>query len=55
MIKSNGNINEVKEKIRAFYEKDVDVTVNLGRNKFARFSGKLTGVISRPVYRQPVR
>lgn len=44
MIKANGNINEVKQKIRAFYEKDVDVTVNLGRNKFARFSGRLTGV-----------
>ncbi len=44
MIQPPKNINTIKEEIRTFYEKDVDVRVNLGRNKIMNFSGKLSGI-----------
>ena len=44
MIKSNITLSQVKETIKKMQSKDVDVTLNLGRNKFVSFSGKLTGV-----------
>ncbi len=44
MIKPAKNLNRVKEEIKNFYKQDVFVHVNLGRNKTAEFTGKLTGV-----------
>lgn len=44
MIKSFGSISQAKEAIKKLCEKDVYVTVNLGRNKKVSFSGKLSGV-----------
>lgn len=44
MIKSNGSLSEVKNIIAAMREKSVDVTLNLGRNKFVNFTGRLSGV-----------
>ena len=46
MIKSNGSLTEAKEIIKNLQSKRVDVTVDLGRNKFLNFTGKLTGVYS---------
>ena len=44
MIKSSRNLSYVKEEIKSFYDKPVDVRVNLGRNKIVCFSGRLSGV-----------
>ena len=44
MIKSLGSLSEVKSKIEKYYGKSVKVKVNLGRNKFASFCGKITGI-----------
>ena len=44
MIKQNSSINETKEKIKNFYGKNVEVKVNLGRNKFVSYTGKITSV-----------
>ena len=44
MIKSNTTLSQVKETIKKMQSKSVDVTLNLGRNKFVKFSGKLAGV-----------
>ncbi len=44
MIKSSITLTQVKERIKNMQQKNVDVTVNLGRNKFVQFSGTLTGV-----------
>ena len=44
MIKSSMTLLEVKEKIKKLYSKPVDVTLNLGRNKIVKFSGRLIGV-----------
>ncbi|MBO7345382.1 MAG: Veg family protein [Clostridia bacterium] len=44
MIKSNTTLSQVKETIKKMQSKSVDVTLNLGRNKYVKFSGKLTGV-----------
>ena len=44
MIKSNTTLSQVKETIKKMQSKAVDVTLNLGRNKYVKFSGKLTGV-----------
>lgn len=44
MIKAPKNISVIKEEIKRFYDKDVCVHVNLGRNKTADFTGRLTGV-----------
>ena len=44
MIKNSGTISRAKAIIESLLEKDVLVTVNLGRNKTMSFSGKLGGV-----------
>ncbi len=44
MIKTTATLSEVKSKIKNLKEKSVDVTVNLGRNKFIKFTGRLVGV-----------
>ena len=44
MIKSTATLVEVKERIKKLYSKPVDVTLNLGRNKTVKFSGRLIGV-----------
>ncbi len=44
MIKSSGSLSQVKEIINGLKQKSVEVTLNLGRNKFVSFCGKLSGV-----------
>ncbi len=44
MIKPTKNIKTIKENILSYYNTDVDVKVNLGRNKIVKFSGRLSGV-----------
>ncbi|MBQ7339421.1 MAG: Veg family protein [Clostridia bacterium] len=44
MIKNNCSLSQVKATIEKMREKEVDVRVNLGRNKYVSFSGKLVGV-----------
>ncbi len=44
MIKSNGSLLEVKTKIKSLQEQRVKVKINLGRNKFVSFEGKVSGV-----------
>ncbi len=44
MIKPKHDIAQVKATIADYFQKQVDVTVNLGRNKFLRFCGMLSGV-----------
>lgn len=44
MIKSNTSISQVKEIIAKMNLKNVEVVVNLGRNKYAKFTGVLSGV-----------
>ncbi len=44
MIKPKRDIDSVKKTISDYFRKQVDVTVNLGRNKVMRFCGELSGV-----------
>ena len=44
MIKKAMSISQAKEAVNALKEKQVVVTVNLGRNKFVSFCGRLSGV-----------
>ncbi|MBQ8426540.1 MAG: Veg family protein [Clostridia bacterium] len=44
MIKSTISLSQAKEVIKKMQEKSVDVTLNLGRNKFVSFKGVLSGV-----------
>ncbi len=44
MIKRTNTIQEVKKTVADYFRTQVDVTVNLGRNKKVRYSGELTGV-----------
>ena len=44
MIKPKHDIAHVKAAIADYFQKQVDVTVNLGRNKVQRFCGMLSGV-----------
>lgn len=44
MIKNNHSLSEAKEAIKNMHKKDVEVTLNLGRNKIVRFCGELEGV-----------
>ncbi|MBQ3219949.1 MAG: Veg family protein [Clostridia bacterium] len=44
MIKSTTSLSQAKEAIKRMQEKAVDVTLNLGRNKFVSFKGVLSGV-----------
>ena len=44
MIKTPFNLSQVRCSIEKMKEKEVDVTLNLGRNKFVSFTAMLTGV-----------
>ena len=44
MIRPRNDINAVKAQIRRFRDRPVRVHVNLGRNKCADFTGRLTGI-----------
>ncbi len=44
MIKTTATLSEVKSKIKNLKEKSVDVTINLGRNKYVKYQGTLVGV-----------
>ena len=44
MIKSTASISQVKEIIGKMNLKKVEVVVNLGRNKFEKYQGVLSGV-----------
>ena len=44
MIKPISNLRTIKAEIERFYKKDVCVHVNLGRNKYSDYTGKLSGV-----------
>ncbi len=44
MIKPKRDIDSVKKTIADCFRKQVDVTVDLGRNKVMRFCGELSGV-----------
>ena len=44
MIKSFSSIHQVKQTIEKLKAKEVEVTLNLGRNKIIRFCGTLKGV-----------
>ncbi len=44
MIKTPLNLSQVKDGIEKMLKKEVDVTLNLGRNKFVSFTATLTGV-----------
>jgi len=44
MIKSTVTISQVKEYIKNMHLKPVDVILNIGRNKFVKYSGTLVGV-----------
>ena len=44
MIKSTASISQVKEIIGKKNLKQVEVVVNLGRNKFEKYQGVLSGV-----------
>ena len=44
MVKSSITISQVKESVRALSQKQVIVTLNLGRNRFVSFKGKVSGV-----------
>ncbi len=44
MIKRTGDIVAIKKNIADYFKKQVDVTVNLGRNKTLRYTGELSGI-----------
>ena len=44
MIKNTVSLSQIKESIKRMQKKSVDVTLNLGRNKYVSFSGTLDGV-----------
>lgn len=44
MIKQKNDITAVKKKIADYFNRQVDVVVNLGRNKFLKYTGELSGV-----------
>lgn len=44
MIKRKTDIQQIKKTIAEYFLKQVDVTVNLGRNKILRYCGELSGV-----------
>ncbi|MBR2871359.1 MAG: Veg family protein [Clostridia bacterium] len=44
MIKSNVSLSQVKTHIAHLKEKQVEVTLALGRNKFVKFMAKVQGV-----------
>ena len=44
MIKTNRSLQDAKRYINALKGKNLEVQVNLGRNKSTRYSGKLTSI-----------
>ena len=44
MIKRKNDIASIKQTIADCFKKQVNVTVNLGRNKILRYCGELSGV-----------
>ncbi len=44
MIKNCSDLSRIKKTIEAMYKKPVEVTLNLGRNKYVVFNGTLVGV-----------
>ena len=44
MIKTNNNLELVKKAIADCLKRQVNVTVNLGRNKVLKYCGELSGV-----------
>ncbi len=44
MIKNSRSIIQTKDKILKYFNKSVEFKVNLGRNKFVSFMGKITNV-----------
>lgn len=46
MMKPMENLSGVKSAIRDFYEKEVWVKVDLGRNRTVEYCGRLTGIYS---------
>ena len=44
MIKSGESLSKVKQAVLNCLNKEVNVRVNLGRNKFVTYSGRLTNV-----------
>ena len=44
MIKNSRSITQTKDKILKYFNKSVEFKVNLGRNKFVKFMGKITNV-----------
>ena len=44
MIKQTGSVAHIKQTISEYFQRQVDVTVNLGRNKVLRYCGELSGV-----------
>ncbi len=44
MIKQKNDITAVKKKIADYFNQQVDVVVNLGRNKILKYTGELSGV-----------
>lgn len=54
MIKSSGSIVKEKQRVRELFGKTVKVKLNLGRNKFAQFYGRIDGVYPALFTVQPV-
>lgn len=44
MIKQNVNMPETKERVKSYFNKNVDVELNLGRNKYVSYKGKITEI-----------
>ena len=44
MIKPPEQLQSIKEAVKTLYKKDVEVKVNLGRNKFSYFTGTVSGL-----------
>ena len=44
MIKQKNDIASVKKTIADYFKQQVDVVVNLGRNKILKYTGELSGV-----------
>lgn len=44
MIKRVNDIQQVKKTIADYFRTQVDVSVNLGRNKYLHYTGELSGV-----------
>lgn len=44
MIKTGGSISTAKQTVQSLYNKQVSVTVDLGRNKKINFLGQVSGV-----------